>query len=165
MRSYGGALVALLLLLGSSSSGAASSTAPTRHLCGKPTRIHAFHVEAEWTKKAYRSSEKAVVTVTVTRPAQEDPFELGIPIPTPVSAPEEGVGVTTSILTNRWPPPYGTGVTDDQGQVKFKIPLNGVKPGKQAAAHYASKWTNQGGCPDIEEWGFLREVPAFVVTD
>ena len=147
--------------------GAATlATESTDRACGKPTRVHAFHVEAKWSKRVYRRSEKAVVVVTVTRPAHEDPFELGITLPVepPISVPADGVTVTTAILTDDFWPPYGYGVTNADGQVKFKISIRELEPGKYDATHLASKWTNEGGCPDIEEWGFTFESPAVTVT-
>ncbi|MDQ3963493.1 MAG: hypothetical protein M3277_06225 [Actinomycetota bacterium] len=147
-------------LLPSTSTGAALA-----HCGADPTRIHAFHVETVWNKKVYERSEKAIVKVTITRPAHEDPFEMGIPIPPPISIPaEEGVVVTTALLTNTFPPPFGRGETDAEGKVTFKIPLKEVKPGPVDATTYASKWTNEGGCPDIEEWGYKPEPKAFVIT-
>jgi hypothetical protein len=135
-----------------------------KQLKAKPTYIHAFHVETEWTKKAYRRSEKAVVKITITRPAHEDPLGLGLPpLTPPTSLPEEGVTAWTTISTNQWPPPYGYGATDALGQVTFKIPLKSLKPGRYDAATYGEKWTNQGGCPDIVEWGSKADLPAFTV--
>ncbi len=132
----------------------------------KPTRVHSFHVETVWTRKVYRQSEKAVVKVTVTRPAHTDPLGEGIPlpIPPPASVPEAGVTVTTALMTAAWPPPYGYGATDAAGEVTLKIPLKDVPPGAVDASTYASKWTNQGGCPDIEEWGWFYESPGLTVT-
>lgn len=130
----------------------------------KATYVHAFHVEAEWVKLVYRRSEKADVTVTVTRPAHEDPAGLGVPTVPPISVPEAGVTVWTTISTGSYPFPYGYGQTDAQGQVHFKIPLKLLKPGAWDVAHSAEKWTNQGGCPDIVEWGYLYESPGITVT-
>lgn len=143
-----------------------TSSAGVRAFCGsaKPTRIHAFHVETSWNKKVYKRGETAVVEVTVTRPAHEDPFELGIPIDPPFSVPAEaGIPVTTAVITNTFPPPFGRGETDDAGKVTLKIPLKDLKAGKFDTATYASKWTNENGCPDIEEWGWKPESPAFIV--
>ena len=160
-----GLVIAALLALLPAEGGAAPARRGTRAGCGKPTRVHAFHVEAVWTKEVYRTSEKAVVTVTVTRPAHEDPVELGIPLPVepPVTVPVQDAYVTTAIITKAWPPPFGIGYTDANGQLTLKIPLKAVEPGPQVATNYATKWTNQGGCPDIEEWGFIRQDPAFKV--
>lgn len=130
----------------------------------KPTYVHAFHVEAEWTKEVYRKSEKAEVTVTVTRPAHSDPADLEIEFDPPVSVPVEGVTVTTSVNTGSYPYPYGYGQTDAQGQVHFKIPLKKLEPGPWDVSHLAEKWTNQGACPDLNEWGYLYESPGFTVV-
>jgi hypothetical protein len=156
-------VIAALVAFLPSEGGAAPARAGAGAGCGRPTRVHSFHVDAQWTKKVYRTSEKAVVNLTVTRPAHEDPFELGIPLVPPVSVPQEGVTVTTAILTDAWPPPFGYGTTDDNGQLTLRIPLTEVEPGFQVATHYAEMWTNEGGCPDIQEWGFTRQDPAFKV--
>ena len=156
-------VVAALLAFLPAEGGAARARPGLR--CGSAaTSVHAFYVEVEWTKKTYRTSEKAAVTVTVTRPADQDPLGFGVPIPRDViSTPQEGVTVTTAILTDAWPPPFGQGLTNADGQVTFKIPLKDVEPGPQPVSHYAEKWTNQSGCPDIQEWGYLRQEPAFTV--
>lgn len=129
------------------------------------TQIHAFNVKAEWNKRVFKNTEKALVTVTITRPAPEDPLGLGLPIPELVPVPQEGVTVWTSVLTGRYPFPYGYGVTDAAGQVKYAIPLKLLtKAGPYDVSHYASKFTNQNACPDIEEWGYLRESPGLTIT-
>ena len=129
----------------------------------KPTYVHAFHVEVEWTKKTYRRSEKAEVTVTVTRPAHEDPADLGVPVEPPTSIPVEGATVYSVVDTGSYPYPYGYGFTDAQGEVHFKISIKKLEPGRWNVSHTAEKWTNQGGCPDILEWGHLYEEPGFTV--
>jgi hypothetical protein len=154
-------LSALLAALAPSVASAAGSGLACK---AKPTAVHAFHIEAEWTKKAYRASEKAVVTLTVTRPAHEDPADLGVPFVPPVSVPEAGATVWTTINTGHYPYPYGYGVTDANGQITFKIGIEKLKPGPWDASHSAEKWTNQGGCPDIYEWGYLYQSPAFKVV-
>lgn len=130
----------------------------------RPTQVHAFHVEAEWTKEVYKRSEKAEVTVTVTRPAHEDPAGGGIPIDPPASIPVEGATVWTSVITGKYPYPYGYGYSDAQGQVHFKISMKKLEPGSWDVSHYADRWTNQGGCPDIQEWGYLYESPGFTLV-
>ncbi|HWC13405.1 MAG TPA: hypothetical protein VG929_02275 [Actinomycetota bacterium] len=140
--------------------------APARS-CAKPTRIHAFHVETKWSRKIYRRSEKAVVVVTVTRPAHEDPAGNGIVVPAPVSIPQEGVTVSTTIQPKKFlfPPLYGSGLTDENGKVRFAIPLKRLRPETVDASTMATLMTNEGGCPDIEEWGWRYDRPAFTVTD
>ncbi len=131
---------------------APSSAAPLPFCASaKPTYIEAFHVETKWNKKVYERSESAKVEVTVTRPVHKDP--TGGPFDPPASVPEEGVTVTSAFMTSIFPPPFGRDITDAQGKVFFKIPLKSLKPGKYDARTFAEKWTNQGGCPDIVEWG------------
>ncbi|MEA2453089.1 MAG: hypothetical protein QOG04_1799 [Actinomycetota bacterium] len=157
-------LSVLLVALVPTLSGAAARARSGGLCAGRPTAVHSFHVEAEWTKKTYKRSEMAEVTVTVTRPAHEDPAGGGTPIDPPTSTPEKDVTVGTTVITERYPYPYGYGSTDANGQVHFKIPLNSLKPGSYDVSHYADKWTNRGGCPDIQEWGYLKESPGFKVV-
>ena len=159
------AIPVLLALLPVQAGAAVAGPARAGMCSSKPTRIHAFHVTAEWTKRAYKRSEKATLTVTVTRPAHTDPLGEGMPLPIepPTSVPVEGVTVWTSLATDAWPPPYAAGTTDASGQVTMKIALKDVDPGPVDVGHYASKWTNQSGCPDIEEWGYLYESPGITV--
>jgi hypothetical protein len=143
--------------------GIGPATPPLR--CkGAATQIQAFTVTAEWNKRVFKNTEKAEVTITVTRPAPYDPLGLGIEIPPLYSIPVEGANVWTSVLTGKWPFPYGFGLTDAAGQVHFKIDLRLLKkPGPYDVTHYADLWHNQGGCPDIEEWGYLRESPGLTI--
>lgn len=156
--------VLLLTLVALLSAGlipaATSSPLP---LCGrsKPTYIEAFHVETDWAKKVYARREMAKVTVTVTRPVHKDP--TGGPFDPPASVPEEGVTVTSWLVADAFPPPFDQDITDADGKVHMTIPLQSLKPGRYDARHYAEKWTNEGGCPDIVEWGAKYELRAVTV--
>jgi hypothetical protein len=131
---------------------------PLRCKGNAATQVHAFTVQAEWNKRVFKNTEKALVTLTETRPAPEDPLGLGLPVTSPMPTPVEGANVWTSVLTGRYPFPYGYGQTDADGKVRFKITLRLLKKaGPYDVSHYASVYTNQGGCPDIEEWGYLFE--------
>ena len=131
---------------------------------GAATQIHAFNVKAEWNKRVFKNTEKAVITVTVTRPGPYDPLGAGIPLPEVAPLPQEGVTVWTSVLTGRYPFPYGYGTTDAAGQVHYEVPLKLLKKaGPYDVSHYASKWTNQNACPDIEEYGYLKESPGLTI--
>lgn len=154
--------VALACLLSAWLLPSYSSAAAVGRCAGKPTYIEAFHVETEWNKKVYKRSETAKVEVTVTRPPHKDPVTGG-PLDPPASTPEEGVTVTSAIMTDTFPPPFDRDITDGDGKVYFTIPLKNVKPGKYHARHFAEKWTNEGGCPDIVEWGEKLEPNAITV--
>lgn len=131
---------------------------PLRCKGAAATQVHAFSITVEWNKRVFTNQEKALVTVTVTRPPPEDPLGLGIPLASPMTIPVEGANVWTSVLTGRYPFPYGFGQTDAEGKVSFKISLKLLKKaGSYDVSHYANVYTNQGGCPDIEEWGYLFE--------
>ena len=144
--------------------GIGPATPPMRCKGAAATQIEAFTVKAEWNKRVFKNTEKALVTVTVTRPAPYDPLGLGIPIPQLYSIPVENANVWTSVITGKWPFPYGFGTTDANGQVRFKIDLRLLKQtGPYDVTHYADVWTNQGSCPDIEEWGYTRESPGLTV--
>ncbi len=46
-----------------------------------------FHIEAKAAGKRFKVGAVVPMTVTVTRPAEQDPFNLGIPLDSPVSQP------------------------------------------------------------------------------
>lgn len=139
-----------------------TSAATLAWCASKPTYIEAFHVETKWNKKVYKRSETARVEVTVTRPPHKDPA-TGSPFQPPISTPEADVTVTTALLTNTFPPPFDRDITDEDGKVYFKLSLKDVKPGKYDARSNAEKWTNEGGCPDIVEWGEKYEPKVITV--
>jgi hypothetical protein len=169
--------VGLLLLSGQPVSGTTGRselhgigiTAPGEEAsssCGssRPTEVHAFTVEATWRKRVFTSDETAVITLTVTRPAPEDP--LGNSTDPPVSIPVEGATAWTTVLTERYPYPYGYGETNADGKAKIKVPLELLtEPGPYDVTHNAEIWTNENGCPDIREWGFLEESPGLTIRD
>ncbi len=157
--------LALGALWGGAAQGATDSRASARS-CATPTRLYAFTVETKWARKSYKRSENAVVDVTVTRPAPEDPGENGIPVPAPVGIPQEGATVSTTLFPKKrvFPPVFDRGITDQGGRVRLAIPLKEISPGRVEASTYAELWTNEGGCPDIEEWGYHYDSPAFTHT-
>lgn len=130
------------------------------------TRVHSFHVKVDWGKKTYRPTDKAIAIVTVTRPAHEDPLGVGVPIDPPASFPEPGVTVATSLQTGRYPYPYGAGITDENGEVRLKIPLKDAnKKGPLDAQTLVWKIQNQGGpaCTEFEEYGYLYQPSAITI--
>ena len=129
-------------------------------LCGAATEVHAYTIAVEWNKRVFTRDEIAEITFTVTRPSPEEP---GV-----ASVPAEGVTVWTTVLTGRWPYPYGYGdqLTDSEGKAEVKVPLKLLKePGRYDVSHNAERWTNQGGCPDIHEWGYLKESPGLTIRN
>ncbi|MGH2807108.1 MAG: hypothetical protein ACRDKT_07510 [Actinomycetota bacterium] len=125
--------------------------------------LHSFHIEAEPSKKIVRRGQVFTVTITVTRPAHEDPADLGITYEPPMSTPEKDVRVGISLWTGERTYFYSLGLTDANGEDKLKIRVpKDAEPGKAYASVSAQKWIKQD-CPDILEYGF-REYPDFVVV-
>lgn len=150
--------IALLIVL-----GAPPAPAGETGCGGRRTYLYTFTVRTKWEAKTFARGETARVTVTVTRPAPEDPLQNGIPVPSPVGIPAEGVLVQTS-LPDYFPPLWDQGTTNEAGKVKLGIRLpRDAKLGPTYAATYASVVYNGNGCPDIEEFGYLQEWPAFVI--
>ena len=165
MRRLAGAITASLLVVTLLPTLGEAAQRTSKACRGRPTSIHAFTVKAEWNKKVYSTSEKARVTVTVTRPAPEDPLGLGQPIDPPLSVPVEGAEVWSTVDTGVYPYPADYGETDANGEVDLKIPLHLIdEPGPYDVGHLAEVWTNEGGCPDIQEYGYLKEEPGFTVA-
>jgi hypothetical protein len=125
--------------------------------------VHSFHIEAEADKKVVRRGQVLKVTVTVTRPAHEDPADLGIQYEPPMSTPEKDVRVGISLWTGERTYFYALGITDENGEevLKVRVPKD-AEPGKAYASFSAQKWLKQD-CPDILEYGF-REYPDFFVV-
>jgi hypothetical protein len=130
---------------------------------GAVLTVHSFHIEAEASKKVVRRGQVFTVKITVTRPAHEDPADLGLTYEPPMSMPEKDVRVGISLWTGERTYFYALGVSDENGEDTLKIRVPGsAEPGKAYASVSAQKWVKQD-CPDILEYGF-REYPDFVVV-
>jgi hypothetical protein len=140
------------------------AAAPCRSASGAGVlTVHSFHIEAEPSAKVVRRGTVFTVDVLVTRPAHEDPADLGLTYEPPMSMPEKDVRVGISLWTGKRTYFYALGLTDENGEetLKIKVPGN-AEPGKAYASVSAQKWLKQD-CPDILEYGF-REYPDFVVV-
>ena len=130
--------------------------------------VRAFHIEAEWSKKAYRIGQSGVLDVTVTRPAHEDPAtDEGneLPVPPPASTPAEEVTVGVGVYIGQVFLSSG-GVTDAEGHLSTKVKVQRyAKPGQAAATIYAYKrYLTETRCVYVQEFGYLRMPEAFKVT-
>ena len=140
------------------------AAAPCRSASGAAVlTVHSFHVEAEPSKKVVRRGQVFTVKITVTRPAHEDPADLGIQYDPPMSTPEKDVRLGISLWTGERTYFYALGISDANGEdvLKIKVPAS-AEPGKAYASVSAQKWLKQD-CPDILEYGFA-EYPDFVVV-
>lgn len=152
----------------------AGTTAPVpcranalRHLRGnlrETVRLRTFHVVAEPTAETFPIGSKARIDITVTRPAHEDPADLGIEIDPPASMPAEGVTVGIGIHVGDVFVP-GFGVTDADGKVSIRVKLaRYMKPGTASATVYAWNVLHESPCLRVEEDGFATYPEAFEVT-
>ena len=135
-----------------------------RAACGGAVlTVHSFHIETEVSKKVVRRGQVFNVKIMVTRPAHEDPADLGLTYEPPMSTPEKDVRVGISLWTGERTYFYALGVTDANGEDTLKIRVPGsAETGKAYASVSAQKWVKQD-CPDILEYGF-REYPDFIVV-
>jgi hypothetical protein len=153
-----GVLVATLL--------AAPTAARTRTKgCGGQS-VETYDVTTKWNKTVYRPGETLIVDVTVMRPARKDPLGLGVPIEPLFQTPVEEAKVVVS-FTVGVPPVFGLGVTDADGKLRLKIPLNTKVRGPIASTTRAWKIYGEGApdCFTVEEWGRLQEYPAFEIRE
>lgn len=123
-----------------------------------------FHVAIGSFKKTYAKGKKVKVTVTVTRPAEEDPAGLGVAFERPVTQPAEEVNVGVGISVGRvFLPGYGR--TDARGKTTVPIKLERyVKPGVAHVRAFAYKEIVTTTCLTVEEQGYRDQQNAFRVT-
>jgi len=127
--------------------------------------VYTFTVETEWQKRVYAPGDKAKLTVTITRPAPEDPAGLGVPLGGPSIQPADGVDVSTA-FQGFFPYVFDRSTTNTEGKVNLTLKLpKKTKPGPIDAYTYASKVHNANGpaCSDVEEYGFRWDIPAIKV--
>lgn len=160
------ALAAMLvaLLVPGAAAEAATAACSGRSSGGMVTRLRTFTVEGQPTNKSYKVGTTAVVKVTVTRPGQEDPLGNGIPLNSPVSFPAEDVDVFVGLYLGNFYM-YGVGVTDEEGKATIRVKLNPNAPAGNVIGEIgAREFYNRGGCPDIEEEGFVYYPRFFKAT-
>ncbi len=122
-----------------------------------------FHVQIKPLKKTYRRGEVVKVKVLVTRPAEEDPAGLGVPLERPASVPAEGVNVGVGISVGRvFLPGYGR--TSPNGVATVGIKLARYVPSAPADVRaFAYKEVVATTCLTVEEQGFKAVENAFRV--
>ena len=122
-----------------------------------------FHVEIKPLKKTYRRGDVVNVQVLVTRPAEEDPAGLGVPLQRPASVPAQEVNVGVGISVGRvFLPGYGR--TKANGVATVRIKLERYVP--KATGHvraFAYKEVVATTCLTVEEQGYRAIDNAFKV--
>ncbi len=126
--------------------------------------LRTFHLVMESEKKTYEIGETAVIHATVTRPAHEDPFQLGVTFEPPESFPAEevnvGVGVRVGDVFL-----FGFAVTDENGKADIKVKIQPyTTPGKAIIDGFSWKRQLETPCLTVEENGYTFAPGLFKVT-
>ncbi len=164
MRTRRGAgVVAAFALVFALLPAAGASAAPAACGSSAATTLRTFHIVAEPHKKTYRLGDVVKVDLKVTRPAHEDPVDAGVEFEPPVSVPAEDVDVSVGLYVGGHYL-YGVGVTDANGEETISIKLTASQPGWVRADIAGRQFYNRGGCPDIEEEGYVSYPKFFKAT-
>lgn len=162
------ALLAGLLTVGAATPAQACSSRGVRTMLRSGNALEVislrtYHLVVEADKPAYKVGDTAVVNVTVTRPAHEDPLGQGIPIDPPESFPAEDVNVGIGLRVGDVFL-FGHALTNADGLAKVKIDIKSYTPaGKASADAYAWKTVQDTPCAKVEENGYTREPDLFRV--
>ena len=146
-------LTAMLLLAGA----VIALTPGTAFACGavETVSLKTFHLEVKANKKIYKIGETALIKVTVTRPAEEDPLGNGIPMERPFVEPAPDVNLGVGLAIGRVFLP-GAGMTDENGEATIKIKIERYAPRNKwaDASAYAWKIIQETPCASVQENGF-----------
>ena len=126
--------------------------------------LRTFTLELESAKPSYKIGETAIVHARVTRPADEDPLQLGVPLDSPeqYAAADVNVGIGVRIGDVFL---FGFGITDENGEVDVKIKLKSYTPtGTAILDGFAWKRQVETPCANVEENGYTFFPNAFKVT-
>lgn len=163
-----------IALTGAAPAGAAPAStnvpcrpAAVRHLRGdmrEVVRFRTFYVDAKPQAETYKIGTKAKIDITVTRPAHEDPLDLGVGLDPPTSAPAENVSVGVGIhVGDVFIPGFSRTDAEGHATVVVKLPTY-MKPGAASVAAYAWNVVHESPCLRVEEDGYSAYPDAFEVT-
>lgn len=141
------------------------AAAPLPHCGGvEVVQLRTFHVVVDTPKEKYAVGQTAIVKVTVTRPAHEDPAGLGVPIDPPVSEPAEDVNVGVGLTIGRvFLPGFARTNADGEATIKIKIEPY-VRPGWASADAYAWERQLETPCFTVEENGYRHVEKIFKIV-
>lgn len=137
---------------------------PAARACAETLIVYSFHVEITSPSKTYKIGQVAKIDVKVTRPNDEDPLGLGVPITPPTEENVEGANVGVGLQVGDVFLP-GYALTNEDGVAHVKIKLESwTQPGSADVRALAWLEAADGGCLIVEEQGFAQEEDLFVVT-
>ena len=123
-----------------------------------------FWIEPKVKKKTYKIGETVTFPVHVSRPAEQDPFGLGIPTDPGSIGPVDGANIGVGLLVGDVFLP-GFAITDAGGDAVIKVKIESyVKPAVVDAAFYSWKIVQDTPCLRIEENGFRAVASMFKIT-
>ena len=126
--------------------------------------LRTFHLVIKAAKKSYAVGDTAVVHAKVTRPAHEDPLQLGVTFDPPKSFPAEEVNVGIGLRIGDVFL-FGFGITDENGEADIKIKIQPyTKPGTAIADAFSWKRQLETPCLNVEENGYTFAPGIFKVT-
>ena len=173
LRRLGGtALAAALVAAATVTAPAAAAEVPCRgaalrQLRGgmrETIRVRTFHIVAEPQAESFAIGTHAKIDVTVTRPAHQDPFDLGVEYEPPASVPAENVIVGMGVhVGDVFVPGFSRTDADGKATISLKLPRY-MKPGLASMTLYAWNVVHESPCLRVEEDGFASYPEAFEVT-
>ncbi len=126
--------------------------------------LETFTVVLKADRKTYTVGQTAKIRANVTRPAQEDPLGLGVPLepvnPTPADDVSVGIGLRIRDVFL-----FGYAVTDQEGNALIKIPIKRyTPPGKAIVDGFAWERQVETPCANVEENGYTSVPGLFKVV-
>lgn len=138
-----------------------------QHLRGnmrETVRLRTFHILAEPQAESYKIGSTAKIDITVTRPAHEDPADLGVELEPPTSVPAENVIVGIGIHVGQvFVPGFSRTDADGKATVAMKLPRY-MMAGKASMTVYAWNVVHESPCLRVEEDGYAAYPESFEVT-
>jgi hypothetical protein len=156
------ALLAAVALIGTLFTAAPATAVPCGNI--ETVALKTFYIEAKAAKKVYKVGQTAVINVNITRPSDQDPAGMGIPMERPVTEPAQdvnvGIGVRVGDVFL-----FGYGLTDAKGNAAVKVKIESWTPAGTAIADIFA-WLIQADTPclRIEENGYRQNPRAFKVV-
>jgi hypothetical protein len=127
-------------------------------------RLRTFHIQAEPQAASSEIGTTAKIDITVTRPAHQDPADLGVELEPPASMPAENVIVGIGIHVGQvFIPGFSRTNADGKATVAMKLPRY-MRPGMASMSVYAWNVVHESPCLRVEEDGYAQYPDAFEVT-
>lgn len=116
-------------------------------------RLRTFHIEAQQAE-SFKIGTAAKIDITVTRPAHQDPLDLGVEFEPPASTPADNVLVGVGIhVGDVFVPGFARTDADGKAIISMKLPKY-MTPGLASMSVYAWNVVHESPCLRVEEDGY-----------